>query len=832
MRLCPKCGSKELQPVVFGKKTDHSKIIQKKIDDGEYLLVRKEPVDHPNLACKSCGFKWRVGELPLKYLKKVRFKLDEFGTNGLKSGDRIIEIFPDGRVRYYAHTGSETKASASVSGKVTKKRVNELLKKLDEIKNNAASDFTYGLSCNLQMLYVDNDKFSLDGDYPDGRICSSIMEVAGAVPKIKVELDTPFQDVAVPDDSAGMEDEQQETPAEEIDTEALEDTLNEILPGLTMYVRDVDLDETCAKMYIPETILLERGFTDASSRVKGMKTTHRISILSNHMADLSDFEHGTEWGLYVANHHSHFKVLDVYQYQGKTQILLLHLPDDERWKIFQSVKISIEEQLIEDSRKRFENKCTQDVIPDLAAQEWLDRCRQPIGMDTDGNLFDPYEPVQYPNDSVVDLDYHITVRVIMQQLTEDNEKNIAWLSKAMDRYKDHPRGREIIKACARKLYELLPEDQRKRLDDIVGREMDTLDERMDKIRGLIIEKKAQEAKPLMDALAKEADENPLFREDEVSQFFLFREWFEECLYRHIYEPKKELRRAQYPYDEIYAMQGSMYIDLKDLEKARECLKKALAWNPVNARISFEYAETFKIEGDMAAFFEESKKIQKISLHTADVARFLRNIGYYFIETGQYHEAMMCYMRSLYYDCDSKVAENEINGLYKMCNVEIEMPMAEECRAFTEKYGFPLGADNELLSMMYAYGKHFLDNQEKDGAAYCFGLFYELTDDPEVKKILDQLGVTADEDDPEIYEDDSPEQDTEDSPHEESAGKLKRKQDKSEKETDISCRNKDYTYKVSIGKLPANDEQMSTTLMFPGLVKERKDVSVLICLNDE
>ena len=139
MRLCPKCGSKELQPVVFGKKTDHSKIIQKKIDDGEYLLVRKEPVDHPNLACKSCGFKWRVGELPLKYLKKVRFKLDEFGTNGLKSGDRIIEIFPDGRVRYYAHTGSETKASASVSGKVTKKRVNELLKKLDEIKNNAAS---------------------------------------------------------------------------------------------------------------------------------------------------------------------------------------------------------------------------------------------------------------------------------------------------------------------------------------------------------------------------------------------------------------------------------------------------------------------------------------------------------------------------------------------------------------------------------------------------------------------------------------------------------------------------------------------------------------------
>ena len=203
MRLCPKCGSKELMPVVFGKKTDHSKIVQKKIEDGVYLLVRKEPADPPNLACRTCGFKWRVGGLPLKYLKKVRFKVDEFGTNNFRSGDRIIEIFPDGKVKYYAHIGSETRASTSVAGKVTKKCVNELFKKLDEFKNN--TDFlcldimTSGRICNLQMLYVDNDKTVLDGDFPDNRIFNSIMEVAGAVPEIKEELDTPFKDVDLPE---------------------------------------------------------------------------------------------------------------------------------------------------------------------------------------------------------------------------------------------------------------------------------------------------------------------------------------------------------------------------------------------------------------------------------------------------------------------------------------------------------------------------------------------------------------------------------------------------------------------------------------------------------
>ena len=176
-----------------------------------------------------------------------------------------------------------------------------------------------------------------------------------------------------------------------LDLGTVESTVNEILPGLAMYVRDVNLNAACAEAYKPEMFLLERGFTDASARVMGMKTTHRITILSNHMADLSEYEHGTNWQLFVANHHAHFKVLDVYEYQGKTQILLLHLPDDERWKIFRSFKLKLENQLVEESRRRFENKCEQAVIPELATEEWLERCKDPIGMDNDGNLYDVEE---------------------------------------------------------------------------------------------------------------------------------------------------------------------------------------------------------------------------------------------------------------------------------------------------------------------------------------------------------------------------------------------------------------------------------------------------------
>lgn len=167
----------------------------------------------------------------------------------------------------------------------------------------------------------------------------------------------------------------------------LQETINATYPGLTMFVRDANLPAEFVKKYVPGEIIMERGFTDASCRVMGMKTTHRYAIMSNHMTDLSSFEHGTNWGLFVAQHGAHFKVMDIYEYDGKTMILLLHLPDDDRWKIFIDTHINIDDQLIEDCRNRFRNKCNEEVIPELATEEWLARCAAPLGMDDEGNLF-------------------------------------------------------------------------------------------------------------------------------------------------------------------------------------------------------------------------------------------------------------------------------------------------------------------------------------------------------------------------------------------------------------------------------------------------------------
>lgn len=175
--------------------------------------------------------------------------------------------------------------------------------------------------------------------------------------------------------------------------ESYQKIANEIYPGITMFVRDVDLPPVCADKYVSGMIIKERDSADSSKRVMGMTTTHRFAILSNHMADFSDFEQGTNWGLCVALSDSHFKVLDVYPYKGKTQILLLHLPDDYRWKIFKNAEFSVDKELIKKSRQIFKNKSNGEVIPELTTPEWRRRCQSPLGMSDAGVLFEIEMPI-------------------------------------------------------------------------------------------------------------------------------------------------------------------------------------------------------------------------------------------------------------------------------------------------------------------------------------------------------------------------------------------------------------------------------------------------------
>ena len=162
---------------------------------------------------------------------------------------------------------------------------------------------------------------------------------------------------------------------------------NQVYTGIAIYVRDVNLTNELADKYVSGLIIREKAFTDASNRVMGMTTSHRYMILSNHMTNFSLFEQGTNWGLHIAKKDSRFKVLGKHTYNGKTAIVLLHLPDNDNWKVYKNCQFPLDEELYQSSIKRFEIKCEMAPIPELSTPEWLNRCKFPVGMDDNGNFW-------------------------------------------------------------------------------------------------------------------------------------------------------------------------------------------------------------------------------------------------------------------------------------------------------------------------------------------------------------------------------------------------------------------------------------------------------------
>lgn len=205
----------------------------------------------------------------------------------------------------------------------------------------------------------------------------------------------------------------------------LKELLDRVLEKAAMVVRDVNLPQILDRKYIPGTIILEKGFTDASHRIGGMVTTHRFTILSNHMADLAAFDQDTNWGMVVANFDTHYLVLDKYTFNGKTQIILLHLPDSMEWKQFENISLNNFNEIVTDLREKFKYICERDPIPELTGSDWLNRCAAPLGMDREGDYFNLDFSLSMHFDKIGETDFrNLLNKIVYVELGPDIKKDL------------------------------------------------------------------------------------------------------------------------------------------------------------------------------------------------------------------------------------------------------------------------------------------------------------------------------------------------------------------------------------------------------------------------
>jgi hypothetical protein len=80
------------------------------------------------------------------------------------------------------------------------------------------------------------------------------------------------------------------------------------------------------------------------------------------------------------------------------------------------------------------------------------------------------------------MTYDEIMRKITQGLTGDASADMKYLKEQMESYKDHEMSQEILRACGRLMYDLIPEDKKEELGKVIGNELKGVEATLDEIR--------------------------------------------------------------------------------------------------------------------------------------------------------------------------------------------------------------------------------------------------------------------------------------------------------------------------------------------------------------
>ncbi len=340
-------------------------------------------------------------------------------------------------------------------------------------------------------------------------------------------------------------------------------------------------------------------------------------------------------------------------------------------------------------------------------------------------------------------DFEAIMKEITDGLSGESEADMKYLHEQEEKYKDHEYGKEILRACGRLIYELIPDDKKEEINKAIQKDNMGFNASLEEIRFNIYKKNYDKALKLIEGMVRKYEEMDMFANDAISEYFCFREPMEEILYHEYNEPKKDSRRAPVDFAELYLQYGILLFDMKRIDDAAAALEKAKRWNPVNAKIAFEYAETFKVRGMIEDFANSTKDIFKYAYRPEDLARCYRNMAYYFIEIKEYRVAVCC----LLYSGRFQKSEMVLSELYYISRMTGEMyqPTDEELNELFEKHDIPTGPAVEMLKIAYTYGRHFREQGDDASTAYYFEIFAGFIKDEEVNKTLEEINSKIDRD---------------------------------------------------------------------------------------
>jgi tetratricopeptide (TPR) repeat protein len=331
----------------------------------------------------------------------------------------------------------------------------------------------------------------------------------------------------------------------------------------------------------------------------------------------------------------------------------------------------------------------------------------------------------------------MTLEEILQSIkdgcTGDSEKDQIYLKEQMEKYKDHEYKDEIVRECGRLLYDCLDDKQKNEFEKSIDQDREQMQSAIKEVDYFLSKKEYEKAKDIIEPIIKGMKQETLFKSDSKNVYYSFNEPFEDILFQYLEKPEQEVQRAPVPYSDAYYAYARVLMELNEIDQAKDALKSAIQWNPTSSKIQLLYIETMK--EDLDRYFEFTKFLFQYIFHVEDLAKAYCNLAWYFDQKDLKRIAYGCYGISLNY--------KEIQEAYDyMNNLDqkdwFQEPSMGEMVDFGEKYGFPIGPNQDVVGLAYGYGKQCFNDNMREPALYFLGIAYALSGQQDIADLLEQL----------------------------------------------------------------------------------------------
>ena len=209
------------------------------------------------------------------------------------------------------------------------------------------------------------------------------------------------------------------------------------------------------------------------------------------------------------------------------------------------------------------------------------------------------------------------------------------------------------------------------------------------------------------------------------------------IYAYYYKPDWNVNVTNIPIGEYYRTHGDFCIRLGRFKEGAESFKKAICWNPVDLDAILGLGECYRNLNMLDRYFIVTKQAYRYCCTRATMARYYRNMGFYYTSKYKPEVARACYIYSnIYYKTEN--ADNELKFLEEALHDKTpDLSIAEMQDIFNQE-GIEPGPSSDTIGVIYRVGELMMEDKEYTLARDCFAIVYDITREKELEPVLDEL----------------------------------------------------------------------------------------------